>query len=305
MMRRPELLVLFLALLASPADAGVQWTATMRNVGSESIVTNATEFALDTDNGTTDAQGMFVVSVLADTMVTGVTGSSTSEQSSDLFAEGFTGTGAFDTMTDVTDPEGFADVFGRSVFNGYFDVDAPTRFVLTGSITNGGLGASAQMFLHGPGGFIVNVQPAAGNTIPVDATGILDPGSYLVSVNAGGNAQNAPPDLMTSASGEWQMSFLLGGGTAAPATASGAGLRVFPNPARGRSTISLAAHPNGPVPVRVLDAAGRLVRSLDAAAGSVVWDTRDAAGRPVPAGVYFVTVRRDDRLETGRVTVLR
>jgi len=237
--------------------------------------------------------------------VTGVIGRSTSEQSSDLFATGFAGTGAFNTMTDVSNPEGFADVFGRSIFNGYFDVDAPTSFTLTGFVTNGGAGTSGQVFLHGPGGFIVNVQPAAGTTIPVDASGMLAPGSYLVSVSVAGNAQNAPPDLMVPASGEWEVSFLLGGSTAAPATAPEADLRVFPNPARGRSTISLAARTNAPVPVRVLDAAGRLVRSLEAASGSVIWDTRDAAGRPVPAGVYFVTVRRDGHLETGRVTVLR
>ncbi len=293
------------ALLLPPADAAVQWTSSTRLAGSEVIVTNATEFAVDTDNSSMSTFGLFVSSTLADTTVTGVLGRSTSEQFSDLHETGFNGTGAFNTTTEVTDPEGFADVFGGSILDVYFDVDTPTSFSLIGSITSGGGGTAGRVALHGPGGFILNEQPAPGTTIPIDASGLLEPGSYLVIVSVNGNAQEAPPNLAVSASGEWEMTFLLGGATTVAVSAPAEEFRIFPNPARGHSTISLATRANTRIPVRVLDAAGRLVRSLETTSGSVAWDTRDAAGRPVPAGVYFVAARREGRLTTGRVTVLR
>jgi FlgD Ig-like domain len=300
----PSFLLCLALLFPASASAAVTWTQITRTVGSEAILTNTGEFAIDSDSQSITTMGGFGAQVVADTMVTAVLGHSSSEQTSDLSLAGFTGTGGFTTTTEVTDPEGFADVFGRSIFNGYFDVDTPTPYAMTGVLTNGGNGTSAAMYLFGSGP-IVNVQAFPGMTVPVDASGMLAPGSYLVSVSVAGNAQNSPPELFTEASGEWQMSFLLGGPTAAPATAPAAGLRVFPNPARGSATISLASRTDASALVRVHDAAGRLVRSLGTVSGAATWDTHDAAGRPVPAGVYFVTVRRDGHLETGRVTVLR
>lgn len=54
----------------------------------------------------------------------------------------------------------------------------------------------------------------------------------------------------------------------------------------------------------VFDASGRLVRTLLegellAGQGSLAWDGRDASGRDVPGGVYFV------RVTTNRGTVSR
>lgn len=307
-MQRPlvrSILLSLVLLLPTAADAGVTWTQVQRTVGSEAILTNTGEFAIDTDSQSSATIGGFSAVAVADTMVTSVLGRASSEQTSDLFATGFAGTGSFTTTTDVTDPEGFADVFGRSNLTAYFDLDAATPYTLSGFLTNGGNGASAEVYLFGPSGAIVDVDAFSGTTVPVDASGMLAPGSYLVSVHVGGNAQNSPPELLTEASAEWQMSFFLGGATDAPVPAPAAGLRVFPNPVRGSATISLASRTAAPMRIRVHDAAGRIVRSLDAVSGSATWDTRDAAGRQVPAGVYFVTLRRDGHLETGRVTVLR
>lgn len=308
MMQRPLALPFFLSfalLLPAAASAAVTWTETTRIVGSEAILTNTGEFAIDTDSQSSATTGGFSAVVTADTMVTAAQGSSTSEQTSDHFPGGFAGSGGFTTTTNVTDPDGFADVFGRSNFTGRFDLDTATPYTMTGTLVNGGNGTSAQVYLFGPSGAIVSVQAFAGQTIPVDESGLLAPGTYLVSVNVAGNAQDSPPELFTEASGQWQLSFFLGGATDAPLTSPAEGLRVFPNPARGSATLSLAGRSGVPALLRVHDAAGRIVRSLDTAAGSAVWDTRDGAGRPVPAGVYFVTVRRDGGLETGRVTVLR
>lgn len=81
----------------------------------------------------------------------------------------------------------------------------------------------------------------------------------------------------------------------------GARLSVAPNPARGPVRIVRdAVGPDSP-PVQVLDASGRLVRTLRG--GEVLaWDRRDGAGRPVAAGTYFV---RDASGGTARVVILR
>ena len=75
---------------------------------------------------------------------------------------------------------------------------------------------------------------------------------------------------------------------------------AHPNPARDAVAVSFrlvgaaAAHR---LQAEVVDAAGRRVCSLDGietdggGGGEVRWDGRDAAGRPVAAGLYWVRVR--------------
>ncbi|MCA9729090.1 MAG: T9SS type A sorting domain-containing protein, partial [Candidatus Eisenbacteria bacterium] len=71
---------------------------------------------------------------------------------------------------------------------------------------------------------------------------------------------------------------------------------AWPNPFQ--STVELRL-PNGTqTPVRILDVTGRVVRELatPVEGASWSWDGRDASGREVPAGIYFVRTR----LDTGR-----
>ncbi len=60
-------------------------------------------------------------------------------------------------------------------------------------------------------------------------------------------------------------------------------------------------------PMRIHDVAGRLVRTLDAGAldEGVTWEGDDDAGRPLPSGVYFVSVATDSGEARGRVVLLR
>ena len=84
-----------------------------------------------------------------------------------------------------------------------------------------------------------------------------------------------------------------------------------PSPFRGRTLVEFTL----PVAARaldlfVLDARGALVRRLDEgplAAGrrGVTWDGSDAAGRPLPGGLYFVRLVVDGRVSTRKVTLLR
>ena len=62
--------------------------------------------------------------------------------------------------------------------------------------------------------------------------------------------------------------------------------------------------------VSLFDVNGRRVRTLAEgmfAAGphETAWDTRDAGGQPVPAGVYFVRVEAGGGAETHRAVLMR
>ncbi len=70
-------------------------------------------------------------------------------------------------------------------------------------------------------------------------------------------------------------------------------LSAAPNPVRGSTRLSFTLPQSATGSIRILDVSGRLVRQvlageLAAGAHQVTWDGRDAAGAPVPTGVYLV-----------------
>jgi hypothetical protein len=93
------------------------------------------------------------------------------------------------------------------------------------------------------------------------------------------------------------------------------GLRIspaWPNPARGPITWSLAADRSCACRWLIVGPDGRCVRDLgarDVASGGaipLIWDGRDAGGRPVAAGVYQTRVMVDGRRAAeGRAVVVR
>jgi hypothetical protein len=76
------------------------------------------------------------------------------------------------------------------------------------------------------------------------------------------------------------------------------GRSAAPNPATGLVRLGLR-QAAGPVVVELTDAAGRVVRRLQACGPEAVWDCRDDSGQPVPAGVYLWRCTG----ESGSVTV--
>lgn len=85
---------------------------------------------------------------------------------------------------------------------------------------------------------------------------------------------------------------------------------LFPNPANPRVRVSFTLGRSGEMRLRVLDARGRLVRTLAAerravGAHEIVWNGFDDAGQPAASGVYFVELRTDDRRDTQRVALVR
>jgi hypothetical protein len=83
-----------------------------------------------------------------------------------------------------------------------------------------------------------------------------------------------------------------------------------PNPAARSATIRFALPAAADVRLSVYDAAGRLVRVLAEglfAPGEheVSWDGRDAAGRPVASGVYFLRLTGPGVAASRKLTLLK
>lgn len=87
-------------------------------------------------------------------------------------------------------------------------------------------------------------------------------------------------------------------------------LRVTPNPTVGAAGIVLRAPRPTEGRLIVADAAGRLASelwrgTLPAGELRVNWDGRDDSGRLVPSGVYFLSLRREGRIDSQRLVVIR
>jgi flagellar hook assembly protein FlgD len=101
--------------------------------------------------------------------------------------------------------------------------------------------------------------------------------------------------------------------TAAPLTLGALGMTMQParpNPSTGVTNVAFSLASAGDVTVDVVDVRGARVRSLtriglEVGTHTITWDGRDAAGRRVPAGVYFLALR-DGRSSVGqRVVIVR
>ena len=81
-----------------------------------------------------------------------------------------------------------------------------------------------------------------------------------------------------------------------------------PNPFRSSVALRFALPADGPVRVRIFDAAGRLVRQMDQAftAGNreFVWDGADESGSPAPSGILFYEVTAAGVKKTSRIVRL-
>lgn len=87
-------------------------------------------------------------------------------------------------------------------------------------------------------------------------------------------------------------------------------LMAWPNPARDRVSIQLRSPQPAEAGVEVVNAAGQRVRALQGPTSgqetTFEWDTKDDAGRDVPAGVYFLRLSGGaDESPSYRLTVVR
>jgi hypothetical protein len=83
-----------------------------------------------------------------------------------------------------------------------------------------------------------------------------------------------------------------------------------PNPFAGATTLRFALPSEGAIRLELLDVTGRVVRRIadgpmSAGTHTLDWNGADAAGRPVPAGIYWARLRAQGEERTQKVTVLR
>jgi hypothetical protein len=85
---------------------------------------------------------------------------------------------------------------------------------------------------------------------------------------------------------------------------------VYPNPSRGEAQVEYSLKIPGKVDLSVYDVTGRMVRKVvdgpqPAGVHKAVWDGRDALGRKVTNGVYFVRLSSPDKVKTVKSVVMR
>jgi hypothetical protein len=93
----------------------------------------------------------------------------------------------------------------------------------------------------------------------------------------------------------------------APEAESRLRLAAHPSPIIDQGWIAYSAPAGTSVSLEILDTSGRLVRHLLSQApgrGTVVWDARDDAGRPVQAGTYLALLTGGDETATRLILVL-
>lgn len=98
------------------------------------------------------------------------------------------------------------------------------------------------------------------------------------------NAEEVPFSLATSMTGQVDQ---------------GLAVEVYPNPMRERCTIGFQVPTSGRVQVELFDLAGKRLRTLaddfaNSGMHTVYFDGNDAAGQPLPQGLYLVRLRTED-----------
>ena len=87
-------------------------------------------------------------------------------------------------------------------------------------------------------------------------------------------------------------------------------VRVTPNPFSRETTLEFALEEAAAVSLRIYDATGRLVQTLVEGQWSrgpqvAIWRGRDAAGRPVPSGMYYYQLITGETSLSGSLLLLR
>ncbi|MGB3342098.1 MAG: FlgD immunoglobulin-like domain containing protein, partial [bacterium] len=85
---------------------------------------------------------------------------------------------------------------------------------------------------------------------------------------------------------------------------------MYPNPGIRVMSIRYQVAKTSDILLRLYDASGRLVRTLEQGMHepgyyTMIWDTKDDAGRAVPAGIYFIRFETDDYQRIEKAILLR
>ncbi len=226
---------------------------------------------------------------------------------SDALGRNSSATGSYPGQT--LDANRLADVY-----EAYLTAGQSYRFLLTR--TNGASDLSLAIFPGSAGGIYARYEAVAvGRPVAPDRDVVVftvtDPdvtGWHPVVVFRNTGAGAGAPVTYDLAWGPPAATDVDDDGPRSPATLAFRG--ALPNPAAGPTTLGFSLPVPGRASLEVFDLRGRRVAVLadaDFAAGDhhVAWDGRDAAGAPVPSGVYHVRLRAQGRVLTQQVSLVR
>ena len=296
-------------ILAGPAGA-VDLLTPVSQARSVSVTALAVDFALSESDQQSDSLaapdfGLFDFDTVVDAVVTNAVASASGLQVSEVLGDSILAAGAMSATADSYNYEAQGQSSGASRCEVVFDVAASTFFTLAGSLSALGTGASS-LTLDGPSGTLVSLSAGTNQTTPVAEAGSLEPGTWTFGVTATGSAL-ADFFVFLQGSASYDLSLVLdtGTGVPAPAAATRGVLLASPNPFRDVTWIRHDGSGSGPIGLAVFDVRGRVVRELTGDGGShaIPWDGRNAAGRTVPPGVYFI--RWGNGLEIHDLRVVR
>jgi hypothetical protein len=205
--------------------------------------------------------------------------------------------------------------YDRSAFPSSAIIGGPRyRPVQGGAYTFPPLYDGAVFFSEYYQGFVRVIQETGGVWAPLDSVpGQPSGDDWATGINYVGDYLEGPDGAiyyLKQSTGTLRRIAYLNAVTSAPTppALSGRLLAAWPNPYRpGSGTLEVeAAVPLPGTRLTVYALSGRWVRTLagTAGGGAWTWDGRDASGRRVPAGVYFVAAPGGGALAAARVVVL-
>ncbi len=201
--------------------------------------------------------------------------------------------------------------FASSYFDFEFSLDSEHTWNLNGSADANG-GGSADMYIFNEFGNIVWSDSWWGEgSLLLNYSGTLPAGTYTFATSVYVGFEGVFfPDYAAAEAGLDCVFTVSGSGPTAVGDSFAAErhLSAGPNPMSERTMISFAGAPQRPVQLDVFDVRGRLVKRLvegTQSSGQVAWDGRDANGRRVPQGTYFLRMRSGDEVQQRKVAVVR
>jgi hypothetical protein len=294
----PPLLPAALALIAFPLAAGAAVTFVDP---SRVVQTFATvDFRTGDDSQSQDRFesseiGGFDQAANCQAGVPGDQATSAASQLSYIEPEMLLAEGNIQAQAEIGDLADFAEAFGESRYHTVFSVDVPTEVELLVTLTATGNGRANFVFRRVDGEIFV-YRSVIGGTDSVEDTRTLPPGDYELTAQSSGFGQ-AFPAGGEPAFGSFSLSLDFQATADVASGNQGRNARAFPvvapNPVRVETRIlapaRIGAVENTRSTILIVDLSGRVVRRFDAVGPSgILWDTRDDAGRSVPAGLYLV-----------------
>ncbi len=148
-------------------------------------------------------------------------------------------------------------------------------------------------------------------------TTVLDDGRYWYSIPPQGAGLTVYYFIMAKDGSGWRTTSDIYSYVEPPTLVSESNNRLFkykfsvnPNPMKNGAEINLAIPATTNLRVSVVDAAGRIVKSIYNGRilpgnYSFKWYGVDYHGRVLPSGIYFVVVKRNSKLDTRRLVIIR